>query len=916
VNAKGLTDILKALFHPPTFADDEEKNRQAQLLHILTVGVILLSLGGALVVVPLLYEEKTGSLIVLAAIIAVAVASLALMRGGRMRAASALLLFGTWPVFASLIYFAGGMQSVAVSFFVVNTMIAGLLLGVRGGLAYGALCCLAGLVMILLEAGGVSPPRVFPVRPLIGWLDMSTALLIAVTAMHVFNRDLYAALALTRERLAERRRAEEALRTQEEKFRLLFESSRDCVFITDAGGRVREANPAAEALWGYSLRDSEGFNVGRLFVNRREFIQLAKTVRERGFVDNAEFRGRRSDGTVVDVLVSASVILGPDGRIAGYQGSVRDITERKLVEMDVARQVQRLRALHTIERAITSSTGLKTVLHLLAWEVVEHLHMDAASVLLPDDTGSFLRFAAGAGFRTDALQYTQLKFGDGLAGRAAKERSVVHIPDLSRLDDNPILAGSIAREEFKTYFGVPLIAKGELCGVMEIFQRSAFDADPGWLAFLETLAGQAAIAIDNARLLDMTKTTLKETEALYRINQGLVASVDPLRLMQEAVTLLQESFDYYYAQIYVRDPATGDFVVRAGSGEIGKALIANGHRLSAEEGIVGHTAKTGAPFLTNNVDEVSFFIRNALLPDTRSELAVPIQFDGQFLGLLDIQQAPPRILTQRDLQLVGSAANQLAVALQKAQLYADLQNSLRQEKDMRARLVHSEKLAVTGRLMASVSHELNNPLQAIQNALFLLKNERKMPPQAKQDLAIVLSETERMAAMLDRLRVTYRAVRSEDFRPVRMNLLIEDVRALLATHMRHANVDFDFFPDPSLPEVIGAGDQLRQVIINLFMNAVDAMPGGGRLSVVTQTQEAKSEIRIDVADTGKGIDPAVRPRLFETFVSGKENGTGLGLAISREIVLKHKGRIRAEDRREGGAVFRVWLPYPKKEERP
>jgi len=188
--------------------------------------------------------------------------------------------------------------------------------------------------------------------------------------------------------------------------------------------------------------------------------------------------------------------------------------------------------------------------------------------------------------------------------------------------------------------------------------------------------------------------------------------------------------------------------------------------------------------------------------------------------------------------------------------------------------------------------------------------------QGKKDLAVVLSETEQMAIMLDRLRATYRAVRTEDFRPVQVNAVIEDVHALLDTHLRNAGVVFEFAADPALPAVNGVGDQLRQVIINLFMNAVDAMPGGGRLSVVTQTQEAKSEIRIDVADTGKGIDPAVRPRLFETFVSGKENGTGLGLAISREIVLKHKGRIRAEDRREGGAVFRVWLPYPKKEERP
>jgi two-component system, sporulation sensor kinase E len=902
---------LKARLGPPVFPNDEEKNRQARLLHILLAGTILLSLCGALIIVPLFYVEKAANWAILAAILGIACAAFALMRSGRVRAASVLILFGTWPVFAALVYLAGGMQSIAVSFFIVITMIAGLLLGVRGGLAYAGLCCMAGLGMILLEAGGVVPPRVFPVRTVTGWMDMTTALLMAVTAIHVFNRDLYAAFALTRQRLAERQQAEEALQAHEQKFRRLFESSRDCVFITDAGGRVREANPAAEALWGYSLRESADFDIARLFMNRRELMRLANTVRKRGYVDNAELRGRRRDGSVIDVLVSATLITGPDGRISGYQGSARDITERKRAETDIARQVRRLNALHTIERAISGSTDLQTILDLLAREVVEHLHMDAASILLPDENGEFLHFAAGAGFRTDALQYTRLKFGDGLAGRAALTRSVIRIPDLAELTDNPILAGSISREGFTAYFGVPLIAEGELCGVMEIFQRSTFDADPDWPAFLETLAGQAAIAIDNARLLDMTKTTLKETEALYRINQGLVATIDPLRLMQEAVTLLQVSFQYYYVQIYVRDPTTDDFVVRAGSGEIGKALIAKGHRLAAEEGIVGHTAKTGAPFLTNNVDEVSFFIRNALLPDTKSELAVPIQFDGQVLGLLDIQQVPPFTLTRRDLQLVDAVANQLAVALQKTQLYADLQNSLRQEKEMRAQLVHSEKLAVTGRLMASVSHELNNPLQAIQNALFLLKNERRISAQAKQDLDIVLSETERMAAMLDRLRTTYKAVRAEDFGCVQVNGVIQDVHALVATHLRHAGIAFKFDPDPALPTVNGVSDQLRQVIINLFMNAVDAMPGGGRLAVATSRRPEEREILISVADTGKGIDPDIQPHLFETFISGKENGTGLGLAISQEIVLKHKGRIRAENQPDGGAVFRVWLPVPQ-----
>jgi signal transduction histidine kinase len=781
---EGAARMIKNFFTPPVFPEDEEKTRQARLLHGLLVGaLLLLSFGGA-AVIAFLFAEKILNSILIAIVFGILSASYWLMRTGRVQAASLLFLSGLLTVFAVFTAFSGGMLSVVAAYFVALVVIAGLLLGFRGALVFSVICCLFGFGLVLLGAGGYSPPRIFTVEAVVGWLDLTIVLFMTTLVMHFAARDLDAALESTRRRLEERRWAE------------------------------------------------------------------ASTLR----------------------------------------------------------QMERLRALHTIERAITGSMDLQTVLNLLVKEVVGQLHMDATSVLLLEESERTLHFAAGEGFQTEALRYTRLKIGDGLAGQAAEKKTIVYFPDLRALRGNPILAESIAGEGFRVYYGVPLIAKGRFCGVMEIFQRSAGGPDPDWMPFLETLAGQAAIAIDNARLLEITKTQLKETEALYRINQGLAASIDPRQLMQDVVTLLQKNFGYFYVQIYIREKESGDFVLRAGSGEIGKKLVDGGHRLAAGVGIVGNTADTGVPFFTNDVDEVAFFKRNPLLPDTKSELAVPIKIDGQFLGLLDIQQVRPFLLTGRDVQMVSAVADQLAVALQKAQLYADLQSSLQQEKEMHSQLIHSEKLAVTGRLMASVSHELNNPLQAIQNALFLLNNERTISAQGKRDLAIVLKETDRMAAMLDRLRTTYKAVRKEDFRPVRVNEILEDVHALVATHLRHAGISFEYHPDSALPPVSAVSDQLRQVILNLFMNAVDAMPRGGRLMVSTQMLAADKEILIRVADTGEGIDPAILPRLFETFISGKENGTGLGLAISSEIVTNHNGRIQAENRAEGGATFRVWLP--------
>jgi signal transduction histidine kinase len=281
---------------------------------------------------------------------------------------------------------------------------------------------------------------------------------------------------------------------------------------------------------------------------------------------------------------------------------------------------------------------------------------------------------------------------------------------------------------------------------------------------------------------------------------------------------------------------------------------------------------------------------------------------NEILGLLDVQQAPPKRLTQRDIQLVSAVADQLAVALQKANLYADLQAALQMEKAIRKQLVQTERLTVMGRLLATVSHELNNPLQAMQNALFLLKEETGISPQGRQDLEIVLAEAERMASLLERLRAAYRPMQADDFNFAQINEIVADVYALIAAHLRHHQIVFEFHPDPDLPPIPLLEDQIRQVLLNLLMNAAESMETGGVLIVCTELSQEADEILLTVKDTGVGISPAILPNIFEAFVTNKPGGTGLGLTISYDIINQHKGRIAAENNPERGATFKVWLP--------
>ncbi len=620
--------------------------------------------------------------------------------------------------------------------------------------------------------------------------------------------------------------------------------------------------------------------------------------------NEVELIGADGDVIAAEIRNEAIVCQGEPAQLI----TLRDNTRYKQIDIKLARMVEHIDVLHSLDQAIASVMDLPLILNLLVQKIVEEVKVDACAVLLYNPKQRTLDFAVKQGFLTNALEFTHLNLGSGIAGIAAKDLRVIYIPNLANIENNPTLTRAIAHENFKVYIGVPLVVKGNLLGVLEIFHRTSFVVDADWLKFIEILANKAAIAIDNARLLGIVQQSYKETNALYQINKKLIATIDPQELMDEVVNLLHAQFGYYYVQIFVADPKSGDVVMRAGSGELGKRLKAEGYHLSPGDGIVGFTADTGNPFFTNNVEDLFAYKRPPHLVETQSELAVPIRIGNQFLGLLDVHQTAPTALEERDVQLVTAVADQLAVALQKAELYTNLQESLRQEKATRAQLVHQEKLIVAGRLLASVSHELNNPIQAIQNALFLLREEEGISTQGKQDLEIVLSETERMASMLQRLRVTYQPVSTADFKDVNINNLIRDVAMLVATHLRHSKITFEFLADEELPAVSGLEDQLRQVMLNLVMNSVEAMRGGGHLSITTKYLHDPRETLITVSDTGKGIDEGILPNIFDAFITNKERGTGLGLTISNEIIIKHGGRIQARNNPEGGAIFQIWLP--------
>ena len=577
---------------------------------------------------------------------------------------------------------------------------------------------------------------------------------------------------------------------------------------------------------------------------------------------------------------------------------------------EIQHRLKESRALAKISRALseTERVGTDDVLQLIvnsARELIPQVEKSVIHLLEKEEQALFAHAVSGFSDDEKEVKRVKMRLGEGVAGQVISEGVTINIGDIRT---HPDFMHGETMPAFRSLLVAPIHSGSQQIGTISVQSAEANAFSGKDTELLNALGTQAAIAIENSNLFETTQQRLKEVGALYRTSRGLAASLDADELIKEVVKLLHHNFGYYHVQIYLIEPESRNLAIRHGSGYVGNELVQQGHHIPSGEGIAGHVAETGESFITNNVDEVVFFKRSPLLPETQSEIAVPIKIGKQVMGVLDIQQTPPHRLTDSDMQLMVAVADQLTAVLQKANLYKNLQTALQQEQTVRSQLVQSERLALVGRLLASVSHELNNPLQAIQNALFLLKDETNLSAQAKQDLDVILAEAERMAALIERLRGAYRPIRMSDFQPVELNGLIEDVHTLIATHMRHKEIAFEFIPDANLPPVSAVSDQIRQVVLNLFLNAVEVMKPGGCLTVETSGLPQQNEVLFTIKDNGPGIDPEILPKIFDAFITSKHTGTGLGLTITRDIIQQHYGRIEAENDPQGGAIFNVWLP--------
>ena len=419
--------------------------------------------------------------------------------------------------------------------------------------------------------------------------------------------------------------------------------------------------------------------------------------------------------------------------------------------------------------------------------------------------------------------------------------------------------------------------------------------------------------------------------ALLQLSQELLEarSLDAMlqRALQSAMQLVPEAT---CSALYLFDPADEQLALRAsiGFGQLPQL------RLPATTGTIGLAFTTRQVQATNSVEELARILPELSRPDQRrlhelfntetlpsGTLALPLIAHAQAIGVLllirihgDGPFAPTAHTTLEGLANLAAAAiwedQRASEAATLARRLGDLeaqQHSMSVRLDSaEAAVMQAARLAAVGQLAAAVAHEINNPLYATRNALYLL--EADLPEEARQSpfLAIARDELARIARVTERMRDFYRPTRGE-MEPHDINSALEATLALAGLNMRLAPIQLIFTPAADLAPVVCNLDQLHQVFLNLVLNAIDAMPNGGTLTI--RTIAGTSVAVVEVRDTGIGIPDSVRARLFEPFFTNKPNGTGLGLSISAHIVTQHSGQIEVESEEGQGSLFRVILPY-------
>jgi signal transduction histidine kinase len=289
-----------------------------------------------------------------------------------------------------------------------------------------------------------------------------------------------------------------------------------------------------------------------------------------------------------------------------------------------------------------------------------------------------------------------------------------------------------------------------------------------------------------------------------------------------------------------------------------------------------------------------------------SLLSVPLIFAGQAIGAVNIYKAETHNFSNEEIRILSALAELSGLAIEKARLYERI-------VDMEEELRRNEKLSAIGLLAAEVAHEIRNPLTVMKMMFHSL--DLKFPPgdPRTRDAKIMREKMEHLNKIVEQI-LNFARTTEPSFAPVNVNQLIDDLALLVRHKLRNQNVEFIRKLASELPSIDGDAAQLEQVFLNLTLNAVEAMPDGGTLTItsklvnLTNSPDA-NQLRVEFKDTGEGMSRQQQKNAFSSLLSTtKPTGTGLGFALVKRIVETHRGTLEIKSRLGKGTVISVCFP--------
>ena len=381
--------------------------------------------------------------------------------------------------------------------------------------------------------------------------------------------------------------------------------------------------------------------------------------------------------------------------------------------------------------------------------------------------------------------------------------------------------------------------------------------------------------------------------ALAKIGELGTMTLDTSEILKQVVTITADIMKVDVCSIYLYDSSSDTLVLESTVGLKDNAV--GNVRITPGEGITGRAAKQGRIVA---VRDVTIDKRNKYIPITGEEpfhsiLSVPLKFQNEIIGVINVQTKKPRTFQKNERQLLKTIAHQVSGLLRNARLYESVLAANKELEEAHERLIESEKMAALGRLSATLSHELRNPLAGLKGASQLLSRKMDSNDERKQYVNLILEEVERLGNIAeDLIHFAKPGTLQYDF--IDANKIIEDLLLLFSEDLSKNGIVIRKRLS-KLPLIKADRDKFKQVLVNIILNSIDAMPDGGellisssvRLSEGTDTEVATFQFK----DSGKGIPDDVLSHVFEPFYTTKPEGVGLGLAVCKTIIEQHNGSI-------------------------